>query len=293
MKILITGAGGQLGTDCQAVLAPEHSLITPPLDQLDFCRESSIESVLNAERPDLIINCAAYTAVDKCEKETDLCQKINAEGPRILARGAEQIGARLIHISTDYVFDGRKTVPEAYAEDDAVHPLSAYGRTKLAGEEAVRSHCTNHLILRTAWLYSSHGPNFLKTMLRLTLQNPERELKVVNDQYGSLTWSHTLARQIQRLLDTDLTGTFHATADGHSTWYEGACTFLETMGIPHRLVACTTAEYPTPAVRPQNSILVNRRLMQAGLSVFSPWRNDIEVFVKKHKETLLAEIPLH
>ena len=232
MRILIVGANGQLGTDCQTLLAPEHILITPTLEQLDLCNKSNIESVLTAECPDLIINCAAYTAVDKCEQEKDLCRLINAEGALLLAQGAELIGARLIHISTDYVFDGRKTIPEAYIEDDAVHPLSEYGRTKLAGEEAVRSHCTNHLILRTAWLYSAHGPNFLKTMLRLALQNPEREFKVVNDQYGSLTWSYTLARQIQCLLNTDFKGIFHATADGHSTWYEGARYISRSHGDP-------------------------------------------------------------
>jgi dTDP-4-dehydrorhamnose reductase len=128
-------------------------------------------------------------------------------------------------------------------------------------------------------------------MLRLTVQNPDRELKVVNDQYGSLTWSHTLARQIQRLLTTDITGTFHATADGYSTWYKGACTFLDAMGISHNLRPCTTVEYPTPTHRPCNSILANTRLDQAGLSTFVNWQDDINIFVEKYKEKLLSEIP--
>jgi dTDP-4-dehydrorhamnose reductase len=291
MKILVIGADGQLGSDCRILLAPEHALLTPSLAELDFCRLSGIDPYITKEHPDIIINCAAYTAVDKCEQEVDLCRQINADGPRTLAGAAEKIGAKLIHISTDYVFDGRKPIPEAYREEDAVHPLSQYGRTKLAGEEAVRSHCANHLILRTAWLYSAHGPNFLKTMLRLTVQNPDRELKVVNDQYGSLTWSSTLARQIQRLLPTDLTGTLHATAEGYSTWYAGACTFLEAMGVAHNLRPCTTTEYPTLAHRPANSILANARLDNAGMSTFVHWRDDIEIFVKEHKEKLLAEIP--
>jgi dTDP-4-dehydrorhamnose reductase len=128
-------------------------------------------------------------------------------------------------------------------------------------------------------------------MLRLTIQNPDRELKVVNDQYGSLTWSFTLARQIERLLTTDITGTLHTTADGYSTWYAGACAFLEAMGIAHNLRPCTTAEYPTPAHRPANSILANTRLDRAGISTFVHWQDDIAVFVKKYKEKLLAEIP--
>jgi dTDP-4-dehydrorhamnose reductase len=290
MKILIIGSDGQLGTDCRLLLAQEHTLITPTLEQLDICRKSSIDTILARENPEVIINCAAYTAVDKCEQEKDLCMRINALGPRYLAQQAERIGARLIHISTDYVFSGLKPVPEAYTEEDAVQPLSEYGRTKLAGEEAVRSQCSNHLILRTAWLYSAHGPNFLKTMLRLTMQDPDRELKVVNDQYGSLTWSHTLARQIRRLLATDIRGTLHATSEGYSTWYTGACTFLDAMGVSHKLRPCSTSDYPTPAQRPLNSILANTRLDQAGCSAFVPWQEDIAVFVKTHRENLLAEV---
>lgn len=291
MKILIIGADGQLGSDCRIILAAEHTLITPSIAQFDLCDPANVEKTIITDRPDLIINCAAYTAVDKCEQEANLCRRINADGPRFLAQAAEHVKARLIHISTDYVFDGEKTIPAAYTEEDAVRPLSQYGVTKLAGEEAVRNNCSNHLILRTAWLYSAHGPNFLKTMLRLTIQNPDRELKVVNDQYGSLTWSFTLARQIERLLTTDITGTLHTTADGYSTWYAGACAFLEAMGIAHNLRPCSTAEYPTPAHRPANSILANTRLDQAGISTFVHWQDDIAVFVKKHKEKLLAEIP--
>jgi len=290
MKILIIGSDGQLGTDCRQLLASEHTLITPTLEQLDFCRKSSIDAILSRDTPDVIINCAAYTAVDKCEQEKDLCMRINATGPGYLAHQAERIGARLIHISTDYVFSGLKPAPEAYIEEDAVQPLCEYGKTKLAGEEAIRSQCSNHLILRTAWLYSAHGPNFLKTMLRLTVQNPDRELKVVNDQYGSLTWSYTLARQIRRLLATDMKGTVHATSEGHSTWYTGACTFLETMGVPHKLRPCSTSDYPTPAQRPLNSILANTRLDEAGCSEFVSWQEDITAFVKTFKEKLLAEV---
>ncbi len=290
MKILITGSGGQLGTDCRQLLAKEHVLITPNREQLDFRRLSSIDTLLVKENPEVIINCAAYTAVDKCEQEKDLCMQINAVAPRHLAGQAEKIGARLIHISTDYVFNGLKPVPDAYTEEDVTDPLSEYGKTKLAGEEAVRSHCSNHLILRTAWLYSAHGPNFLKTMVRLSVQNPDRELKVVNDQYGSLTWSYTLARQIERLLATDIRGTVHATSNGYSTWYTVACTFLDAMEIPHRIQPCSTSEYPTPARRPHNSILANTRLNRAGCSAFVSWQEDLLSFVKTHRKKLLAEV---
>ena len=289
MKILIIGSNGQLGTDCCLLLAPTHTLITPSLDQLNFCHPETIDQLLSRERPEVIINCAAYTAVDRCEQEKGLCRSINADGPRRLAQVAERIRARLIHISTDYVFSGLRPAPEPYTEVDETEPLSEYGKTKFAGEEAIRSECADHIILRTAWLYSAHGPNFLKTMLRLTVQNPEREIKVVDDQFGSLTWSHTLARQIERLLTIPVRGLFHATADGYSTWYGGACAFLDAMGIQHRLQPCTTADYPTLARRPLNSILANVQLDKAGLSTFGHWRDDLDAFVLRYKERLLAE----
>ena len=188
------------------------------------------------------------------------------------------------------MFDGRKQPPAGYTEDEAPTPLSQYGQAKLAGEKAVQANCEDHLILRTAWLYSAWGNNFLKTMLRLALQAPERELKVVNDQHGSLTWSLTLVRQIERVLETDMRGIVHATAEGHSTWYEGARYFLDAMDVPYAMRPCTTREYPTPAARPANSILDNTRLKSKGLSLFPHWRDDIDHFVEKHKAHLLDEL---
>ncbi|MBU0961518.1 MAG: NAD(P)-dependent oxidoreductase, partial [Proteobacteria bacterium] len=171
----------------------------------------------------------------------------------------------------------------------AVAPLSQYGRSKLAGEQAVTEISSDHLILRTAWLYGWGGKNFLKTMLRLALADPSRELKVVNDQHGSLTWTATLARQIETVLTSDLQGIVHATAEGSSTWYQGACYFLDAMEISHNLVPCSTSEYPTPAHRPANSILENRRLKQAGLSIFNSWQGDIDAFVRLYRKELLQE----
>jgi dTDP-4-dehydrorhamnose reductase len=290
MNIIIIGSDGQLGTDCLKVLGREHRLITPTLAELNLCDENSTISYVTAERPDVVINCAAYTAVDNCEKERDLCRKVNSDGPGLLARACKETGARLIHVSTDYVFDGRKTVPQAYHEDDRVNPLSQYGRTKLDGEKAVQAFCDDYAIVRTAWLYSANGPNFLKTMLRITLADPTAVRKVVNDQYGSLTWSYTLARQLEPLLDSAIQGIVHATADGYSSWYEAACYFLEKMGIEHRLSPCTTSEYPTPAHRPANSILANTVLESHSLSVFSDWRQELDEFVSRHGKSLLQEL---
>ena len=289
MKIAIIGVNGQLGSDCSTILSSENETVGCDIPEVNIGSRESVDNFLDANRPDAIINCAAYTAVDACEQETELSWQINSDGAKYLAQAAERLKSRLIHISTDYVFDGFKKVPEPYIESDTPNPLSQYGRSKLAGEKAVSKYASNHVILRTAWLYSSSGKNFLKTMLRLAVSGPDRELKVVNDQYGSLTWSYTLALQIQKLLHSDLNGIMHTTAEGYSSWYEAACYFLDGMDVPYKMSPCTTAEYPTPAHRPANSILANKVLVDAGLSTFVSWQEDIDTFIAKYKNQLLRE----
>lgn len=289
MKILVTGGHGQLGSDVSTLLAPAHEVLSCSSQELDISNKEQLASTLSRHQPDVVINCAAYTAVDNCETEKAQAWLVNAKGPENLATQMETRGGRLIHISTDYVFDGNKPPTESYSEDAPVAPLSEYGRSKLAGENAITTHSSNHLILRTAWLYGWKGKNFLKTMLHLVLADPTRELKVVNDQYGSLTWTATLARQIQAVLSPEMQGIVHATAKDASTWYEGACYFLDAMEVPYRLTPCSTAEYPTPAHRPANSILKNSRLEKAGISVFRSWQEDIDQFVALHREELIRE----
>jgi dTDP-4-dehydrorhamnose reductase len=293
MKIFITGGHGQLGRDVGALLGKKHDIVTAGSKELDISNRAEVESIICREQPDVLINCAAYTAVDNCETEKERAFAVNAKGPENLAIAMDAIAGRLVHISTDYVFDGNKAANKNYIESDPTTALSVYGQSKLAGEEAINDHSSNHLILRTAWLYGRKGNNFLKTMLRLAIADPTRELKVVNDQFGSLTWTATLARQIEAVLSDTMQGIAHATAEESSTWYEGACYFLEAMEIPYNLSPCTTAEYPTPAHRPLNSILENNRLKQAGLSVFKSWKKDIDLFVKLHKEELIKEVTLH
>ncbi len=289
MKILITGANGQLGRDCQQILSSKHTVISCDLDTLDIGDTAAVKAAFTAEEPEVIINCAAFTAVNRCETETELTWRANATGPENLAKEAASIGARLIHISTDYVFDGNKPVPEAYMEDDATNPLSEYGRSKLAGEKAILKHLDNTAILRTAWLYSATGGNFLKTMLKLAIADPKRELKVVDDQYGSLTWSYPLAQQIEKLLSPEIRGIVHTTSEGYSSWYEAACYFLDKMNQPYTMRPCTTAEYPTPAHRPANSILENKILKERGCNLFSDWREHLDQFVDTHGDALYRE----
>ncbi len=287
MKLLITGAGGQLGQDCVQLMLDRHEICALTSRQLDITQAEAVRQAVDCIRPQVLINCAAYTAVDACETDTERCMAVNAHGPAHLAAACAEFGCRLIHISTDYVFDGSKLVPEPYVEDDAVGPVSAYGWSKLIGEQAIAERLEDHLILRTAWLYGIGGKNFLKTMLRLALA--KRPLRVVDDQHGSLTWTASLARQIEQVLDSGLCGIAHATAEGHCTWFEGAKYFLEAMQVDFSLEPCTTADYPTPARRPANSILENRLLKQHGLNVMRDWREDVDHFVKRHREELLAE----
>ena len=289
MNILIIGSGGQLGTDCMAILDSNHTIFPIDYPDINIAEADSVKRVCAEHDPEVIINCAAYTAVDKCETETAAAWAVNADGPRFIGETAAKSGARVIHVSTDYVFDGNKPVPEAYVESDPVNPLSEYGRSKLAGEQNLIKTCPEAVILRTAWLYSANGPNFLKTMLRLALSDPDRNFTIVNDQYGSLTWSYTLARQIETLLDRDLHGIMHTTSDGYSSWYEAACYFLDRMNVKHAFVPCATKDYPTPAHRPANSILQNKVLDENGCSVFTTWQEDVDLFVDRHGDGLLAE----
>ncbi len=289
MNILITGGGGQLGRDCASRLTSGHRVTACTSSELDITNAAQVQTRFSQLEPEVVINCAAYTAVDQCEQDRERCFAVNSTGPKILGKLCRQVGSRLIHISTDYVFDGKKVVPEPYLEDDPTNPLSIYGKSKLVGEQAIAESLEDYLIVRTAWLYGMGSGNFLKTILRLTLAEPGRTLRIVNDQFGSLTWTTRLAEQVKALLGSDLTGIVHATAEGFSSWYEGAVFFLQAMGVEARLVPCASEEYPTPAHRPANSILKNARLMQADLNTMVPWQQDVQSFAKQNREALLQE----
>ena len=290
MKILITGAAGQLGRDCARVLGKSHQVTPVDLGDLDIADRTAVNAFVAELKPDVILNCAAFTRVDDCETKKELAWKVNVEGPKNLAAAAGERGARVIHISTDYVFDGKKPVPEYYTENDDTNPISYYGLTKLEAEKAICAQTDRYSIFRTAWLYGANGQNFLKTMLRLALGDPEREIKVVHDQFGSPTWSYRLAEQIEKVMDADQNGIFHATSENYCTWYELATTFLYEMAVPNALIPCTTRDYPTPAERPVNSILENQRLKAEGLNVMGDWRADLTQFVTLFKDRLIMEV---
>jgi dTDP-4-dehydrorhamnose reductase len=289
MKIVLIGKNGQLGSDCRQVFARAHELVALDVDDLDITDAQRVEEMVRGLGPDVVINCAAFTRVDACEQERELAYRLNVAGPGHLAASLARHGGTLVHISTDYVFDGKKPVPQPYQEDDVPAPLSCYGQTKFAAEELVRQELERAIIVRTAWLYGRHGHNFLKTMLRLALSEPNPHITVVNDQFGSPTWSYRLAEQLAAIIAAGGQGIYHATAEGYATWFELARYFLQQMGLPTPISPCTTAEYPTPATRPQNSILENHRLKTQGLNLMRPWQADLDEFIANHRQFLLQE----
>ncbi len=289
MKILLTGGTGQLGSDCEKVLGDRFQVISPGSKDLDITDEAAVDRMMKDVAPNIVVNCAAFTRVDDCEIEREPAWRVNVEGPKNLAKASRNFNAKLIHISTDYVFDGLKRVPDPYVETDRTNPLSYYGLTKLEGEKAIGKITENHAILRTAWVYGIAGKNFLKTMLKLALKDPRKEIKVVNDQFGSPTWSFRLAQQMEKVIIEDGRGTYHATSEGYCTWHQLAIGFLERMKITHSVLPCTTEEYPTPAKRPTNSILENVRLKASGLQVMNAWEEDLDQFVLLYGADLLHE----
>jgi dTDP-4-dehydrorhamnose reductase len=266
MKILVCGRHGQVALALQEALRGLGDVQRLGRDGLDMARPGQLRAVLRQMAPDLIINAAAYTAVDQAESETQLAHAINAEAPRVLAEEAARLGAPLIHYSTDYVFDGSKPAP--YNEDDAPNPLGVYGRSKLAGEQAIIAVAGEHLILRTSWVYSLHGRNFLLTMQRLLQERPQ--LKVVNDQIGAPTWAATLAASTRALIErwrngqAGAWGTYHLTAQGETSWFGFAQAIADQLKARGRscaeLLPIPSSEYPTPAKRPLNSRLDCSRL---------------------------------
>ncbi len=272
--ILLTGASGQVGWELQRTLSTLGRVVAPGHAEFDLARPDTLAAALRDIKPDLIVNPAAYTAVDKAESEQELAYAINAEAPHILAKEAARLGITLVHYSTDYVFDGSQF--SAYAETDTPNPLGVYGASKLAGEELVQASGAAHLILRTSWVYGTRGKNFLLTMQRLARERDK--LSVVADQFGAPTWARSIAEATAQMLALwlapgataadrqRLSGVYHLTCGGRTSWHGFAEAILQDMQargekIP-ALKAITTAEYPTPALRPANSVLSNDKLEQ-------------------------------
>ena len=273
MKALVTGGSGQLAHALRLVWA-EHELVLPDEAVLDLSRQEAIHSVVAAVRPDVVINCGAYTQVDRCESEAELAMRINGIAVGWLADACEAQGAMFIQISTDYVFDGMATRP--YREDDPTNPMSVYGHTKLEGERQA-ARCPRHLIARTSWLYDAWGKNFLNTMLNAAAQG--RALRVVDDQRGAPTTCRALARQLKVAAEQNWQGIVHTTCQGETTWHGFAQAIFSAKGIEVGLTPCTSAEYLTPARRPAYSVLNGARRRSLGADLMPDWKMALdEVF---------------
>jgi dTDP-4-dehydrorhamnose reductase len=299
--ILLTGKNGQIGFELEKLLPRMGKLIAVDREDMDLTNPSEIRRTIQELRPRLIVNAAAYTAVDKAETDQDSARALNTDAPAILAEEAKKLGAALVHFSTDYIFDGLKGPP--YFEDDSGNPMSVYGQTKLAGEEAVRQIGGPHLTFRTQWVYGTRGQNFLLTILRLATQR--EELRIVSDQIGAPTWCREIARATVSILRelslgsnpaislSDFSGTYHMTGTGTTTWYDFTRAILDevastaavvpwfaaaTSGRPlitQRIVPITTIQYPTPAKRPAYSVLSNERLLRTFRLRLPDWQTQL------------------
>ena len=291
-KILITGKNGQVGWELQRSLASIGQIIAIDAEEMDLADPDAIRRTVREVRPDIIVNPAAYTAVDKAEGDPDLAMAVNGTAAGVFAEEVHRLGAVLVHYSTDYVFDGDKPAP--YTESDVPNPQSVYGKTKLAGEQAIRASGCKHLVLRTSWVYGVHGANFVKTILRLAKERDE--LRIVADQFGAPTWARDLAQATASALncwktndwDNQLSGLYHLTAGGRTNWHQFAEEILRLArkydsvlaGKPLNIHPIATHEYPLPAKRPANSVLANDKIREAFGIVLPTWQDSLTECVR-------------
>ncbi|MPM30610.1 dTDP-4-dehydrorhamnose reductase [bioreactor metagenome] len=274
MNILVTGGNGQLGREIKKQLGKAHQLIMTDVQDMNITDCAQVKEMFSRVKPDAVINCAAYTNVDGAETDFDGAYKVNVVGPQNLAAQCLETGARMVYVSTDYVFDGAGA--KRYREYDCTNPQSVYGKTKLLGEEITRQILGRHYIVRTAWLYGD-GNNFVRTMLKLAETNDT--LKVVNDQIGTPTSTVDLAKVIAELLNTDAYGTYHATCQGHCSWYEFACEIFRLTGKTVQVLPVTTDEFPRPAKRPAYSVLDNYLLRMTGRDTMRNWQEALREYI--------------
>lgn len=280
MKYLITGSNGQLGRALQEEFKnSSDEIILHDVDTLDITDNKQVEEILHKAKPNVVFNCAAYTNVDKCEENIDLAYKINALGVQNLAMSCKNVGAKLVHISTDYVFSGDEKAPRI--ESDFTAPRTVYGKSKLYGEELLKQFGERYFIVRTAWLYGD-GNNFVRTMLKLSKDH--NKLTVVADQFGSPTNAKDLAKVLIELSKTQYYGLYHGTCQGSCSWYEFTKKIYEIMGIKNEVIKVTSEEFKRPAPRPNYSILDNFCLRLRGLDRFRPWEEAIKDYLENDKD---------
>ncbi|MEJ8545120.1 dTDP-4-dehydrorhamnose reductase [Brevibacillus borstelensis] len=275
MKVVITGANGQLAQDLKAVFSAHHEVFSLSRSELDITNSASVSEIIHFLRPDAIVHAAAYTNVDQAESDEDTAYLVNAYGTRNVAVAARQVAAKMVYISTDYVFDGNKGT--AYNEFDLVNPLCVYGKSKLAGEEMVKSFSDRYFIVRTSWVFGRHGNNFVKTMLKLTAMRTE--LQVVNDQTGSPTYTIDLAAFLKELIETEKYGVYHASNAGACTWYEFAKAIIAEAGLTCKVAPIETKDLPRPARRPAYSVLDHMAIRLNGFPEMRHWTDALHTYM--------------
>lgn len=293
MKIMVTGSGGQLGTELVRQLRTERSLTDMfqsdgglleidaiDIDQFNITDQAAVSRYVIRNCPDIVFHCAALTNVDSCEEFPERAELVNGIAVKYIAQACEAVSAKLVFISTDYVFSGDKRTP--YIVGDLCMPQTAYGRSKLLGEQNALEYCSRTFVVRTAWLYGFHGHNFVKTILK---KGREQEiLRVVNDQFGNPTNAEDLAHHILKLAVTDQYGIYHCTGNGVCSWYEFACAIAELAGLPCQIVPCTSQEYPQKAKRPAYSALDHSSLRAVVGDNMRPWREALRDYISKLEE---------
>lgn len=286
MRILITGANGMLAKEVKEKFSMENEIITTDVEDLDITDEKAVFDFVNNIKPDYIINCAAFTAVDKAEECYELADKINGDGPTNLAKAAKEAQAKLVHVSTDYVFGGDLDISKDYKEDDKKEPVTIYGKTKLHGEQGIEANMEEYYIFRTAWLYGIGGNNFVKTMTKLG--SSRDEINVVSDQHGSPTYAKDLAEIIYQAIEKKIPyGVYHATNQGYTTWYDFTKEILEEQAIECKVNPVTTEQYIemmkiTQAKRPFNSQLSKDKLLEQGIEV-PEWKDGLKRYLEESK----------
>ena len=278
MKVFVTGVRGQLGYDVVRELEKRGmEAIGVDIQEMDVTDAESVDKVITEADPDAVIHCAAYTAVDAAEDNEEICRKVNADGPRNIARTCKKLGIKMIQISTDYVFDGQGVKP--WEPEDHCGPKTVYGQTKYEGEQAVMETLDEYFIVRIAWVFGVNGKNFVRTMLRLA--ETHDTLTVVNDQFGSPTYTYDLARLLVDMVQTEKYGIYHATNEGFCSWYEFAKAIFEKAGKNVTVKPVTTAEYGAKAFRPANSRMSKEKLTQMGFERLPAWEDALERYLKE------------
>jgi dTDP-4-dehydrorhamnose reductase len=289
MKILILGGTGALGSDCRKVLGQEHEVICPGKEEVDVVSWDVVIEAFDRLSPDIVLNCVGLTDLEACEADPFSLRKINVEGPRNLAQSSARFGCKIVHVSCGHVFDGRKGIPQPYFEDDSPNPLSAYGKSKLESETAVRGNSPNYIILRSNWLYGVNGDNLIKTVLWHAVRGVSTPMQLPDDQFGAPTWTHRLALQIRELLSKDGRGSYHATAYGYCTPFELARYVLKKLKLKAPIEPCSLRDLSGGHLLPVNCVLENRLSKKQGVNVMVDWEKDLDTFLEQFRDQLIEE----